>query len=178
MAAVGTLTLSWRNGEDQFCIAKIGDLLALEDKCNAGISVILHRLQSGNWYLNDVRETIRLGLIGGGMPPEKAMTIVKLYVDNNPDGLLPSVLIAQLVLAAAIVGVPGEELGKANAAEAETGRASFETTAASAAPPPSASAPPSAGPSPTPTTPPSGNSLPPSRATSEPTQSMTTSPHL
>lgn len=35
MSANGTRTIIWANGEDQFCLAKIGLLLDLEAKCNA-----------------------------------------------------------------------------------------------------------------------------------------------
>lgn len=165
MSAVGTVTITWRNGEDQFCLAKIGDILALEEKCNAGIATIIKRLRSEDYYVNDIRETIRLALIGGGMSPDKALTAVKLHVDGHPDGLSASVLLAQVILMAVMVGVPGDELGKPKAADAETGRASGETMAASAAPPPSASAPPSDGVRETSTTPPSGSLPLVSRAT-------------
>lgn len=146
MSSVGTVTLVWGNGEDQFCIAKIGELLALEDKCNAGIMTIMRRIQTEQWFVNDIRETIRLALIGGGMTPEKAMIAVKLHVDTKP--LMESVLLAHAILAAAIVGVPDEQVGKKPAAEAETEvKSSSEPMAASAAPSSLASGPPSDGPS-------------------------------
>lgn len=170
MRAVGTINLAWRNGEDDFCLAKAGDILALEEKCNAGIATILTRLRTGSWYLNDVRETIRMGLIGAGMKPEKAMTVIKLHVDGNPEGLAASVMIAQLILTAVLVGVPGEELGKDEAAEAETaGQDSTEKTAASAAQPSLELEQPSAGPFETPTMPLSGRSLHVSKDMLEPT---------
>jgi hypothetical protein len=164
MRSVGTIDITWRNGEDAFCLAKVGDLLALEEKCNAGIATIMNRLETGQWFVNDIRETIRLGLIGGGMKPDKAMTVVKLHVDGNPKGLAESIVIARLILMAVVVGVPGEELGKAEAAEATTAdQVSTETTVASAAPPSSELEQLLDGQFETRTTPVSGRSQPPSR---------------
>jgi hypothetical protein len=68
MSANGTRTIIWQGGEDAFCLAKVGLIFDLEEKCRAGIGLIYARLASGSYFLNDVRETIRLGLIGGGMP--------------------------------------------------------------------------------------------------------------
>ncbi|ETR76012.1 hypothetical protein X566_15575 [Afipia sp. P52-10] len=90
-------------------------ILDLEEKCGAGIAAILQRLADGTWRLNDVRETIRLGLIGGGMSPEKAMAAVKNHVDENP--LASSVLIAYAVIEAALVPPRGDDVGKELPAE-------------------------------------------------------------
>lgn len=139
MSAVGTVRIVWSNGEDDFCISKVGTILALEEKCGAGIGEIRMRLQAGTWRLHDVRETIRLGLIGAGMDADRAMRAVKLHVDEQP--LAKSVLIAHAICAAALVGVPGDDVGKKPAAGAATGHHSTTTMAASAAQPHTASAP-------------------------------------
>ncbi len=141
MSGIGTRRIAWQGGEHDFCIAAIGNILALEQCCNAGIATIYGRLANGSWYLNDIRETIRLGLIGADMPADEAMKAVKTFVDANPKGLGPSVLIAMAVLEAALVGVPDDPVGKMTAADAETGQASTTTMAASAAPQSSESAP-------------------------------------
>jgi hypothetical protein len=177
MSTVGTRRIIWRNGEDDFCLAKVGDILALQEKCEAGIMTIMRRLETDAWYLNDVRETIRLGLIGGGMSPEKAMTTVKLHVDGNPNGLAPSVIIAHEVLKAVLIGVPDDPVGKNPAAGAETqGQVSSTTTAASAAQRSSESEPVSDGQPEPPTTPPFGKSPPASMGTTAPTQTEQNSP--
>lgn len=110
MSANGTLVLSWLGGENAFCLAKVGLILDLEDKCGVGIAAILHRLRFGGWYLNDVREAIRLGLIGGGMAPDKAMEAVKRHVDESP--LESNRLLAYQIVAAVMVGVPDDPVGK------------------------------------------------------------------
>jgi len=96
---------------DAFSLAKIGLLLDLEAKCSAPLGVIFKRLAAKEFGANDVRETIRLGLIGGGMSP-KAMTAVRHHVDMNEHGLLPSVLVAYAVLEAVMIGVPDDAVGK------------------------------------------------------------------
>lgn len=146
---VGTVTISWRNGDDDFCISRIRDVLLLEEKCGCGVYEIAERLSSvmrnaangqlgGRAYVNDIRETIRIGLMGGGKAPEEANKIVASCVDGYP--LAHSVLVAQRVVTAYLVGVPDDPLGKTEAAEAATGRDSSTTTAASDALQPTAPA--------------------------------------
>lgn len=110
MSANGTRTIIWAGGEDQFCLAKVGLILDLEAKCDAGIATVMTRLGSGTFRLNDVREPIRLGLIGGGMAPDKAMQAVRNHVDENP--LTSSVLLAYAIIEAVMVGVPDDPVGK------------------------------------------------------------------
>lgn len=80
-----------------------GQLEELEEKADAGPMEIYRRLLSGNWRTVDVRETIRLSLLGGGegwvgatlaedgeaeggapvkMTPPLAMRLVSRYVDT------------------------------------------------------------------------------------------------
>jgi hypothetical protein len=117
MSANGTITIIWDHGEDDFCLAKAGSILALEEKCKAGVAVIFSRLVNGAWGLNDIRETIRLGLIGGGMKPDAAMAAVRNHVDTMPLGL--SAIVATSILQAVIIGVPDDPLKKAKPAEAQ-----------------------------------------------------------
>jgi hypothetical protein len=115
----GSVQLTWGDGEHTFNIAVIAQMLELEEKCDAGVYEIFQRLTTGRARLNDIRETIRLGLIGGGKTPIQALSLVKRYVDNRP--LAESVPVATALLLTAIVGVPGDEVGKKPEAEgAET----------------------------------------------------------
>lgn len=110
MSANGMRTIVWAGGEDQFCLAKVGLILDLEAKCEAGIATVMTRLGSGAFRLNDVRETIRLGLIGGGKTPDQAMKAIRSHVDENP--LNSSVLLAYVIIEAVMVGVPDDPVGK------------------------------------------------------------------
>lgn len=122
MSANGTLVLDWAGGEDAFCLAKVGLILDLEDKCKAGIGVIAARLESGAYYLNDVRETIRLGLIGGGKSPDQAMAAVRNHVDGTPLGHCQ--IVAYEIVKAVLIGVPHDPVGdQSDAGKAEPAEA-------------------------------------------------------
>lgn len=105
----GKVRLVWGDGEHDFKLA-IGHLRELQDKCKAGPPEILRRLSMNEWHVDDVRETIRLGLVGGGKTPSDAFVSVVRYVDERP--LLESAQVAMAVLMAALVGVPDDPVGK------------------------------------------------------------------
>ena len=56
MSAPGTVSLAWSNGENEFCLAKIGLMLALEEKAGAPIAQVFVRLLHDKWGIQDVRE--------------------------------------------------------------------------------------------------------------------------
>lgn len=87
----------------------IKELEELQDKCDAGPGFVLGRLMSPRleWRIEDVRHSLRLGLIGGGMPATDAIKLVKRYVDDRP-AWAENAKVAQCVLAMAIFG-PAEE---------------------------------------------------------------------
>lgn len=125
MAVNGQIELTWGDGEHKFNIAKLRCVLELEDKCGVGVAEIFKRIQDGRWKFNDLRETLRLGLIGGGADPGKALTLVQRYVDDRP--WAENVLPAQAVLIAAMVGVIGDNLEKKT--ETERTKEGHSTTA-------------------------------------------------
>ncbi len=136
MSRDGSITLAWGDGEHRFRLA-IGQLRELQEKCDAGPAEIVSRLSEGRWRVNDVRETIRLGLVGGGLAPATAHALTVRYVDERP--WLESVQPAQAVLMAALVGVPDEPVGSSPGKEAAAEAAS-EATVASPSPPSTATA--------------------------------------
>jgi hypothetical protein len=78
----------------------------------------LFRNIGGDWRLDDVRETIRLGLIGGGMSPMDAFVMVARYVDDRP--LTENTGAAAAVLMHALIGEPDDKVGKTEAEKGET----------------------------------------------------------
>ena len=110
MAANGEVELTWGDGQHKFNVAKIKSALELEEKCGAGVAEIFQRIRDSHWHINDVRETLRIGLIGGGATPDEALRLINRYCDDRPwaESLQP----AMVVLMAAMVGVPGDEVGK------------------------------------------------------------------
>lgn len=128
--ANGEVTLTWGDGEHTFNVAKLRCVLELEEKCDCGFAEIYTRLAAGRWKFNDIRETLRLGLIGGGMPPDKALSLINRYVDDEP--FASNVLPAQAVIMAALVGVKDDNLEKKAEAERAQAERSTETVDSSA----------------------------------------------
>jgi Phage tail tube protein, GTA-gp10 len=72
----------------------------------------LLRSTGNDWRVDDVRETIRLGLIGGGMTPSDASVQVARYVDAA--GEWPTnVGLASAILLHALTGPQDDQPGKA-----------------------------------------------------------------
>ena len=108
-----TVTFDWGDGTHSFRLAW-GQLAELQEKCDAGPYVVLQRLHSGAWRIEDISNIIRLGLIGGKMEPVAALKLVRTYVEARPpmENLVP----AQVILSAALMGAPEETVGEAGAA--------------------------------------------------------------
>jgi hypothetical protein len=47
-------------------------------------ATLLHAMRTGIIHLNDARELVRLGLIGGGSVPKDALRLVQTYVEERP----------------------------------------------------------------------------------------------
>lgn len=107
------VTFDWADGTYTFRLAW-GQLGELQEKCDAGPYVVLQRLHSGAWRIEDIANVIRLGLIGGGIEPAQALKLVRRYVEARPpmENLIP----AQVILSAGLTGAPEEKVGEADAA--------------------------------------------------------------
>ncbi len=108
-----TVTFDWADGTYSFRLAW-GQLAELQEKCDAGPYVILQRLYSGAWRIEDITNIIRLGLIGGGLEPAPALKLARRYVEGRPpmENLIP----AQVILSAGLTGAPEEKVGEGDAA--------------------------------------------------------------
>lgn len=111
----GSVTLPFADGEYRFRLGW-GQLAELQEKCNAGPYIILNRLVTLEARTYDISETIRLGLIGGGQDPFAALTLVRRYVEERP--ISETIVIAQQIMASAVVGAPEEEVEKKSEAPA------------------------------------------------------------
>lgn len=73
----------WPGGEHEFCFA-IGELRALEQRCDAGVAQVLLRLMNGQFKVDDVVETLRIGLQGAGLTERQALRLIdKSYSGAN-----------------------------------------------------------------------------------------------
>jgi hypothetical protein len=106
-----TPPLDWADSTYEFALGW-GELGELQDACNAGPFVVLARLASSQWRLEDVVTTIRLGLIGGGVEPPKALALVRTYVESRPQDLVLNASFARGILETSIVGAPEEPPGE------------------------------------------------------------------
>jgi len=109
--------LVWTGGEHPFLL-RIGELRALQQKCDAGPMFIMTRLLTGSWMVDDVIETIRLGLIGGGMDQAEARKLVNKYVGDG--AYQKNVLAAVAILRISIMEDEDDPVGEPEAGETKT----------------------------------------------------------
>jgi hypothetical protein len=93
-----------------------GQLVELQEQCDAGPHFILNRLHNGEWRVQDIAEVIRLGLLGADetMKPSVASSLVKRYVKERPP--LENHTLAVVILTAGLMGSPEEPVGEPEAA--------------------------------------------------------------
>ena len=90
----------------------IAGLRELQDKTDCGPAFLLTRIMSGQWRVDDLRETIRIGLVRGGMDAYRALALIERYFDEKP--LNGHVMLAALILQAALfepeeIDLPGKD---------------------------------------------------------------------
>jgi Phage tail tube protein, GTA-gp10 len=123
----GSINLDFGDGEYCFRLA-LGQWRELQETINKsrleiglepiGPMGLMRGLVNGDAWPHDVREVIRLGLIGGGMKADRALVLIKRYVEGRP--YFQSVPLARTVLQTAMFGPPNDQVGKEPAPEAET----------------------------------------------------------
>lgn len=106
MSRNGDVLLDWGGQERLFRLA-YGELEKLQEACDAGPFHVLAALQSSLPRVEHVLETIRWGLMGGGMSAGEASKLVGLYVKGRP--LAENLLPATAILSAALYGSDDEE---------------------------------------------------------------------
>jgi hypothetical protein len=117
MSRTAITEFDWADGRYRFRLA-FDQWIELQEKTDCGPFVLLQRLQRGDWKIQDIAESIRIGLIGGGQTPDKARTLVERYVKARPP--LESHHAALAIVLAGVIGAPdGEEPGKSDAAKAQ-----------------------------------------------------------
>lgn len=91
---------------------RLAEICELERLAGAGIGEVALRLSAHTFRLADVRETIRLGLMGGGASEPEATALVIGNFDGRP--LADYLPLAGEIVRAALSGVEPDE-GKAEA---------------------------------------------------------------
>jgi hypothetical protein len=116
---IGTTTLFWGDGENTFRIG-IGEFRELQERLTArraafglpaiGPQTFANSIRARDAWPDDVRDVLRIGLVGAGMKPGEAHLKLAAYFDRRPPA--ESYLAAYQVFAGAFVGVPDDELKK------------------------------------------------------------------
>lgn len=109
MSRDAKVVLDWA---DDSYVFRLGwdQLETLQEECDAGPYVILHRLHSHQWKMQDISNVIRLGLVGGGMEPVAALKKIREYVKKRPP--LENHAFAVGILSAGLMGAPDEPVGE------------------------------------------------------------------
>jgi hypothetical protein len=129
MSGDGSVTLEQWGEPTTFRLA-IGEFRQLQDAINRpraelglpslGPSELFRALVALNVWPHEVREVLRLGLIGAGMKGDRALVLIKRHVEI-PGMFKQSCEMACAVLGTALYGVPDDPVGKAPApADQET----------------------------------------------------------
>jgi hypothetical protein len=123
----GSISLPFGDQEYTFRIA-FGQWRELQEKINkprieaglpyVGPAALIQLLFSSNAWPDEIREVIRLGLIGGGMKPDRALVLVKRHVENQPH--FANGLLAGRIVKTAMFGPDEDQVGKEPTPAAET----------------------------------------------------------
>ena len=115
----GSVTLAFGDRDYPFRVA-FGQWRELQESVNkprleigeptVGPMGLLRALLNGDAWPHDVREVIRIGLIGGGMKADRALVLVKRYVEGA--AYFSAVPTARTVLQTAMFGPPDDAVGK------------------------------------------------------------------
>lgn len=91
-------------GKPRSFLLRIGELRELQRECdNRGPLSVLSRLITPEWTVDEVYQTIRLGLIGGGASQFDAKRIADYYCANKADWQ-NNALVAGLILRHSVIG--------------------------------------------------------------------------
>lgn len=127
--------LTWGPGVYTFGL-KAKQIEELERVCKEGIGRICMRAFAMDYTYAMLRETIRLGLIGGGTAPVTAAELVSTYVDGQPIDAVkdPSSPLKTATAILKAVHFGWEDLPEATAGEPHPQKGTDEPTSASTGP--------------------------------------------
>lgn len=110
----------WEGGEHPFRLG-IGELRALQAATGVGPLFLLGRITGSQWFVDDIIDTIRLGLVGGGMSEKDATALTNRVFTENTPVLYRSMLLAVRILKDAVMGDPEDPVGDDPSGENQAG---------------------------------------------------------
>lgn len=114
-----TIEREWGDGVYRFRLG-LGELREIQEKTGTGALLLLRRMATHGWFIDDIREVLRLGLIGAGTEPVKALKLVDRYCEPSKNALLPCVELAVTLLGRAISGPEDDPVGNGEAGKVAT----------------------------------------------------------
>jgi len=140
----GEIVRAWGDADRTFRLG-IGEWRKIQETCDAGPGEIAGRLAGwsatrqanpkagllqllvagavGAWRVDDIREPLYRGLIGGGLDPTSAGKLMRELHDERP--LLENLDLALAVVLASLIGAGDEPVGEAEGKGQETARPPF-----------------------------------------------------
>ena len=124
-------------GEDRAFLLDIDRLRPLQLKTDCGPVELIRRMEAGTWRIDDLRETLFQGLIGGGLSQLQATVLIQGSFDKQRKGYAQFVPLAHAGLSAGVFGPEDEPLGEktAGAKTPTRSRAAKSGSGRSSAPP-------------------------------------------
>jgi hypothetical protein len=111
MSRHGEVTLEWGDGEYPFRLG-YRELMELQRVCDGGPDWIAGQIHSVHCRVEYVRETLRLGLIGGGMKQSEALGKVRSFFEEQMGDYDNNRLIAWAIIESALRPIDGSALKK------------------------------------------------------------------
>nr|WP_313518647.1 gene transfer agent family protein [Brevundimonas diminuta] len=124
MSRAARFTGAFGDGKHDFQL-NIAELEELQELTDAGPEEVFLRVTEGRWRVADIRETLRLGLKGGGMEPLRARAMIDRYAAAG--ALASHKSLVSAILAAAMLGAPDED-HPSGETEGESGRSPDESS--------------------------------------------------
>ena len=110
---MATETTTWIGGEHLLTL-KFGQIEALQEVTGMGLEALANRFVSGDWKQQDLLETVRQGLLGGGLDEKKASAL-SFGLAKRGMGLLHFKTPALDAINNALLNKPDDFLGKPEA---------------------------------------------------------------
>jgi len=120
MSKSAEVVLEWADGTFLFAL-KGKQIEELQSVTNSAFGVIVQRVFLGTWFFGDLKHTIRLALMGGGMGAVEATRKVEMYVGGAElcvpldDGPNSPAQVAKAILGAVMFGLKDISPGEAEA---------------------------------------------------------------
>lgn len=110
MSRDGSITAEFGGRDEKFRLG-LAELEELQDVTGRGPEWLANRFRDGDWRVKDLRQVLRIGLIGGGLDLKDAEARCRRYFDEIPR-LIDHKSIAFTLLMTALLGPEEDPPGK------------------------------------------------------------------